>query len=169
MKQLRVITWPLRAGIAAALAGIALVSVSGWRAAHFDEIPRVSAPPMEATATQLGSYRPALASELDRAVDGDPFHPERRRPQIRYELPGSAPEELPQASATPVEQIELIGTVVVAGGRSFAMCQTSAGPQIVRVGEKFAGFTLKSVEQGTAVFVSPSGKVMNVHVKKAGS
>jgi len=169
VKQLRVITWPLRLGIAAAVAATVLVSASGWRATHFDEIPRVSAPPTERRSAQLGSYRPALVSELDRAVDGDPFHPERRRPQIRYELPGSAPEELPQASAPPAEQIELIGTVVAAGGRSFAMCQTSAGPQIVRVGEKFNGYTLKSVEQGSAVFVSPQGKVLNIGVKKTGS
>jgi hypothetical protein len=169
VKKLRVITWPLRVGIVAAVAATVLVSASGWRATHFGEIPRMSAPPTETRAAQLGSYRPALLSELDRAVDGDPFHPERRRPQVRYELPGSAPEELPQASAPPAEQIELIGTVVAAGGRSFAMCQTSAGPQIVHIGEKFVGFTLKSVEQGTAVFVSPQGKVMNVHVKKAGS
>lgn len=168
MKQLRVITWPLRAGIVGAVAGIALVSVSGWRAAHFDEMPRMSAPSMERSAAQLASYRPALVSELDRAVDGDPFHPERRRPQIRYELPGSAPAE-PEASVPVAEPIELIGTVVAAGGRSFAMCQTSAGPRLVHIGEKFAGYTLKSVEQGSAMFVSPQGKVMNVHVKKAGS
>jgi hypothetical protein len=169
VKRLRVITWPLRAGIVAAVAGVAVVSVSGWRATHFDEIPRMNAPPTQTTAAQLGSYRPALVSELDRAVDGDPFHPERRRPQIRYELPGAAPEELPPASAPPAEQIELIGTVVAAGGRSFAMCQTSVGTQIVRVGEKFNGYTLRSVEQGSAVFVSPQGKVMNVGVKKTGS
>jgi hypothetical protein len=169
VKKLRAITWPLRFGLVAAAAGTALVSVSGWRATHFEEIPRTSAPSTESRAAQLGSYRPALVSELDRAVDGDPFHPERRRPQIRYELPASRPEEMPEASPPPAEQIELIGTVVAAGGRSFAMCQTSAGPQIVHIGEKFVGHTLKSVTQGSAVFVSPQGKVMNVHVKKAGS
>lgn len=116
----------------------------------------------------MASYRPALVSELDRAVDRDPFHPERRRPQIRYELPGSVPVTAPQT--VPVsDPVELLGTVVVAGGRSFAMCQTSAGPQIVHVGEKLAGFTLKSVEQGSAMFVSPEGKSMNVRVKKTGS
>jgi hypothetical protein len=39
----------------------------------------------------------------------------------------------------------------------------------VHIGEKFAGFTLKSVEQGSAVFLSPSGKVVNIAVKKTGS
>ena len=167
MKQLRVVTWPLRIAIGVAVVALVLVSASGWRATHFDEMPRLSLPPVERNAAEMGSYRPALASELDRAIDLDPFHPERRRPQIRYELPGSAPLETPQV--TPAESVELIGTVVAASGRSFAMCQTSAGPQLVRIGEKIAGFTLKSVEQGSAVFVSPDGKVINVRVKKTGS
>lgn len=168
MKQLRVVTWPLRIAIGVAVVATVLVSVSGWRATHFDEMPRMSVPTMERSAARTGSYRPALVAELARAVDLDPFHPERRRPQIRYELPGSAPAETP-ASAPVSESVELIGTVVVAGGRSFAMCQTSAGPQIVRVGEKIAGFTLKSVERRSAVFVSADGKVVNVSVKKTGS
>jgi hypothetical protein len=168
MKQLRVITWPLRIAIGATLAATVLVSASGWRATHYDKMAAMSTPPVEKSVAQMGAYRPALVSELDRAVDLDPFHPERRRPQIRYELPGNAPVEKPQA--TPVaDPIELLGTVVVAGGRSFAMCQSSAGTQVVHVGEKIAGFTLKSVEQGSAVFVSPEGKVMNVSVKKTGS
>ena len=169
MKRLRVVTWPLRVALAAIIGAIALVSVSGWRATHFEAVPAMTVPVVERGKAEMGSYRPALVSELDRAIDGDPFHPERRRPQVRYELPASTSAELPVASAPVAEPIELIGTVVANGGRSFAMCQTSAGPQIVHVGDKFAGHTLKSVEQGSAVFVSPEGKVMNVRVKKTGS
>jgi hypothetical protein len=168
VRQLRVVTWPLRIAIGAALAATVLVSASGWRATHFDKMPRTGPVSMERRTAHLGSYRPALVSELDRAVDADPFHPERRRPQIRYELPGSGPEK-PPASEPVADPVELLGTVVVAGGRSFAMCQSSAGTQVVHVGEKVAGFTLRSVEQGSAVFVSPQGKVMNVRVKKTGS
>ena len=169
MKRLRVITWPLRIALVATVGAAALVSASGWRATHFDAMPAMAVPTIVRGKTELGAYRPALVSELDRAVDADPFHPERRRPQIRYELPGSTPAEMPVATVPIAEPIELIGTVVANGGRSFAMCQTSAGPQIVHVGDKFAGHTLKSVEQGSAVFVSPEGKVMNVRVKKTGS
>jgi hypothetical protein len=169
MKQLHVITWPLRIAIGGTLAAMVLVSTAGWRATHFDKMPAMSTPPKEKNAAEIGSYRPALISELDRAVDLDPFHPERRRPQIRYELPGNAPVEKPQANVPVPDPIELLGTVVVAGGRSFAMCQSSAGTQVVHVGEKIAGFTLKSVGQGNAVFVSPDGRVMNVIVKKTGS
>ncbi len=169
MRQLRVITWPLRLAIGATLATAGLMLAAGWRATHFDKMLTVSVPPIEKNSARIGSYRPALVSELDRAVDLDPFHPERRRPQIRYELPGAALPVKPEANVPVSDPVELLGTVVVAGGRSFAMCQTSAGTQVVHVGEKIAGFTLKSVEQGSAVFVSPEGKVMNVRVKKTGS
>jgi hypothetical protein len=128
-----------------------------------------STPPIEKAAARIGSYRTALTPELDYAVDLDPFHPERRRPQIRYELPGSRTAEKPPETAPVSDPIELLGTVMVAGGRSFAMCQSSAGTQVVHVGEQIAGFTLKSLEQGSAVFVSPQGKAVNIRVKKTGS
>jgi hypothetical protein len=169
MKQLRVITWPLRVAIAATLGAIVLVSTSAWRATHFDETRPLRVASTGRSAARMGSYRPALVSELDRAVEADPFHPERRRPQIRYELRPAGPAVDPEAAKPVVEQIELVGTVVAAGGRSFAMCQTSAGPRVVHIGEKVAGFTLKSVEQGSAVFLSPAGKVVNFQVKKTGS
>jgi hypothetical protein len=102
-------------------------------------------------------------------VNLDPFHPERRRPQIRYELPGSVPVEKPANPVPAADPVELLGTVIVAGGRSFAMCQSSAGTQVVHVGEKVGGYTLKSVEPGSAVFMSPEGKTLNVSVKKTGS
>lgn len=169
MKRLRVITWPLRFAIGATLVSVALVSITGWRATHFDRMVSVSTPPVEKPAARIGSYRTALGPELDYAIDLDPFHPERRRPQIRYELPGSRAAEKAPESAPVADPIELLGTVMVAGGRSFAMCQSSAGTQVVHVGEQIAGFTLKSLEQGSAVFVSPQGKAVNIRVKKTGS
>ena len=169
MKRLRVVTWRLRIAIGAAVGASLLLAASAWRATHFDELPTMSAPDIQLTSAQTGSYRLAGVSELDRAVDRDPFHPERRRPQIRYELPRAGPPVDPEAGVPIVEAIELIGTVVTGGGRSFAMCQTSAGPQIVHTGETFAGMTLKSVGKESAVFVSPQGKVTNVRVRKIGS
>jgi len=169
MKQLRVITWPLRVAAGGTLAAVVLVSTAGWRATHFEKMPAPSAPSKEKNAAEIGAYRSALISELDRAVDVDPFHPERRRPDVRYELPGNAPVEKPQAVVAVPDPIELLGTVVIAGGRSFAMCQTSAGTRVVHIGDKVGDFTLTSVGQGNAVFVSPEGKAMSVSVKKTGS
>jgi hypothetical protein len=168
VRRLRVVTWPLRFAIGAMLLGIVLLSDAGWRATHFASILPASLPPNGRPIPGSKSYRQGLISELDDAVELDPFHPERRRPQIRYELPGSVVEK--PAEPVPVaDPVELLGTVIVAGGRSFAMCQSSAGTQVVHVGEKVGGYTLKSVEPGSAVFVSPEGKVMNVSVKKTGS
>ena len=158
----------MRLAIGATLVGIVMVSNAGWRATHFDAIHPARILPNGKGAPHSKSYREGLLSELDEAVDLDPFHPERRRPQIRYELPGSAPVEKAEP-ARAADPVELLGTVIVAGGRSFAMCQSNAGTQVVHVGEKVAGYTLKSVEQGSAVFVSPEGKTMNVSVKKTGS
>jgi hypothetical protein len=149
--------------------GIVMVSDAGWRATHFDAILAATTPPNGRAMPHSKSYRQGLLSEMDDAVDLDPFHPERRRPQIRYELPGSAPVEKPTGPVPVADPVELLGTVIVTGGRSFAMCQSNAGTQVVHVGEKVAGYTLKSVEQGSAVFVSPEGKSMNVSVKKTGS
>jgi hypothetical protein len=145
-----------------------MVADAGWRATHFDSIPPASIPANGRAVPHSRSYRQGLLSELDDAVDLDPFHPERHRPQVRYELPGSAPVEKPDV-APAAEPVELLGTVIVSGGRSFAMCQSSTGTQVVHVGEKVGGYTLKSVEPGSAVFVSPEGKAMNVSVKKTGS
>jgi hypothetical protein len=168
MNQPRVITWQLWLAMAAAIGSIVLLGAASWQATHFAGLPRVSTAISSRPRAAVASYRYAMASELDRAVDLDPFQPERKRPEVAYALPGSTPPPA-VATAPPVEQIELLGTVVVGGGRSFAMCQTSAGPQIVHIGEKFAGFALKSVEQGSAVFVSPDGKVVNIYAKKTGS
>ncbi len=169
MRQLRVVTWPLRLAIGATLVGIVMVSDAGWRATHFESIRPTSIPPNGKATPHSKSYRQGLLSELDDAVNLDPFHPERRRPQIRYELPGSVPVEKPANPVPAADPVELLGTVIVAGGRSFAMCQSSAGTQVVHVGEKVGGYTLKSVEPGSAVFMSPEGKTLNVSVKKTGS
>jgi hypothetical protein len=169
VRRLRVTTWPLRFAIGAALAAVVFVLAAARRATHFDEMPNVTAAGIERGTGQAVSYRQALVSELDRAVNLDPFHPERRRPGARYQLPQAGPAEPAQAAEPVSAPVELVGTVVVAGGRSFAMCQSGAGPQIVHIGEKFAGHTLKSVAQGSAVFVSPNGKAMTILVKKTGS
>jgi hypothetical protein len=169
MNQPRVITWQLRLAVVAAIGSVGLLAAASWRATHFAGLPRVNAAANPPARPSVRSFRYALASELDRAIDLDPFQPERKRPEVRYAPPSSAPPPSQTPPGPPAEQVELLGTVVVGGGRSFAMCQTSAGPQIVHIGEKFAGLTLKTVEQGSAVFVSPDGKVVNVSAKKTGS
>jgi hypothetical protein len=65
--------------------------------------------------------------------------------------------------------LTLIGTAVMAGG-GFAMCQWAGEPpKLVRIGERVGGYTLKTVAQGRAVFLSSSGTSMEVRVPKGGS
>jgi hypothetical protein len=143
-------------------------AATAWKATHFAGSSAVTGNQRERRVLASSSYRFASASELDKAIDLDPFRAERNRPPVRYQLPGTAPVAT-QEAAPPPEQIELLGTVVTGGASSFAMCQSSAGPQIVHIGAKFAGFTLKSVQQGSAVFLSPEGKPVTFTVKQGGN
>jgi hypothetical protein len=110
------------------------------------------------------------AAEVLEAVESDPFHPERRRPTERFRLPGEAisTETAPPQSAS--APLVLLGTVVLAEGRSFVMCQQgSEQPRIVRVGESLGDYTLRTVEQGRAVFVTRRGEQVELRVPKPGN
>jgi hypothetical protein len=123
----------------------------------FPSTPHISGPPG------------VNAAKLVAAVAKDPFHPERRRPAMRFRLPG---EGLPNApdSAAVQQPFKLIGTAAMAEGRGFAMCQLGEdAPKLVRIGESLGGLTLKRVKPGSAVFLTAAGKRYEVQVPKAGS
>ncbi len=156
------------AGVAVA-ASVVLFLSAGWRATHLSPLPSTSLSDARSTAPRADFYREGLPSELDRAVDSDPFRPDRSRPQIRYQLPGTA-EAVPKEAVAVEQPIVLLGTMVIGGeGRSFAMCQTPAGPRIVHIGEKVGDLTLKRVAKQSAVFVSSRGKEISFRVKPAGT
>ena len=96
---------------------------------------------------------------------------ERRRPLARYRVPGDAQAVVEAPALRPAPgSLTLIGTVISASGRSFAMCQLSAEtPRVVRVGETIGAYTLRRVEQGEAFFVSDAGERLEIRVPKAGS
>ncbi|HEX2091664.1 MAG TPA: hypothetical protein VHG28_04645 [Longimicrobiaceae bacterium] len=127
------------------------------------EVPRIVRP--------TGEPPEALVAALESA----PFHPERRRPAGRFRLPGDA---VPVAAAPPPAtdpdapplQVQLFGTVVAPGGRSFALVQLGAEPpKLVRIGEKIGDLTLTQVGQRRAVFLSAAGARVEVHVQRIGS
>jgi hypothetical protein len=100
------------------------------------------------------------AGVVQAALDADPFTANRRRPGARYRLPGDAVARTAPTVAPPV----VLGTVLAAGGGSFALCQMgSSPPVVVRVGESIGGFTLRSVDKGRAVFLSPQGRELVVN------
>jgi hypothetical protein len=107
---------------------------------------------------------------LAAAVGKDPFHPERRRPSLRFRFPGEGSPSPATDSAPAATVFKLIGTAIMPEGRGFAMCQWGAEPpKLVRIGETVGTLTLKKVEPGRAVFLTTGGKRFEVQVPKAGS
>jgi hypothetical protein len=148
------------AGIAAQTVRHALspaVAPAASQSGSFPSTPKVSGPPAMTPAKLLA------------AVGKDPFHPERRRPAMRFRLPGEGLPNAPDSAATP-RPFKLIGTAAMAEGSGFAMCQLGEdAPKLVRIGESFGGLTLKRVLPGSAVFLTAAGKRYEVQVPKAGS
>jgi hypothetical protein len=111
------------------------------------------------------------ASRLTAAVAKDPFHVARRRPAVRFRLPGEAlPSDSTAATTETAGQVQLIGTAMLPHGHGFAMCQWGAEPaRLVRVGERVGDLTLRFVGRGRATFVNRQGRSMEVRVPKAGT
>jgi hypothetical protein len=108
---------------------------------------------------------------LEETVEHDLFHPERRRPSVAFKLPGDANSATPVApTSAPAATLRLLGTVVSAGQDAFVMAQLGAEPpHVVRTGGKVGGFTLRKIEPGRAVFISPNGETVDLRVSKSGS
>lgn len=155
-----------------ALTGVAasagLVCWSASRAIHLEPLPSASLVSAERPLPAFTHPADARSDLLRAAVDLDPFNQERRRPAIAFRLPGegvadSAVVHPPGATLT------LIGTAVIPGG-GFAMCQWAGeSPKLVRLGERVGTYTLKTLEQGKATFLTSSGTTLEVRVPKAGS
>ena len=156
----------------ASLALLLSAGFTGWtlmRALPIDSLP----PPKlvdRMPGTMMAEASPPLAaSRLAAAVGKDPFHPERRRPSVRFRLPGEADPNAADSTrkATP---FKLIGTAAMAQGKGFAMCQWGQEPpKLVRIGDRVGDYTLKDVKPGRAVFLTANGERYEVQVPKAGS
>ncbi|HXO84063.1 MAG TPA: hypothetical protein VN803_00910 [Gemmatimonadales bacterium] len=153
---------------ALALALLVLAS-SAWNAVRIERVLDRALTDSSGVATRVGadSHDSYNFTRVLAAVAKDPFHPQRRRPGQRFQLPSDVASSAPSAAAT--VQVELIGTAVTPGG-GFAMCATSGGaPRIVRVGERLGDWTLNRVTQGAAEFAKPDGAIVVLRIAKAGS
>ena len=161
--------WSPAMGAAVALAVIsaALMTRSLVGAIVLTPLPLPTAAEGAADQGQLAAV-PAIPEALSAAaVEHDPFRPERRRPAERFRLPGERGPNAASPASLPA--IRLIGTAVIGDG-GFAMCQrASDAPRLVRVGEKFGDLTLRSVQQGRAVFRAADGTSVEVRVIPAAS
>jgi hypothetical protein len=161
-------------GVALALAAATVaVGGAGWslaRALRVERPPRPAAASADSSGTVGPIFAGVSAAVIAEAIDSDPFRPERRRPEVRFRLPGEqAPPTVTQAGSASAAQLRLIGTVVSPEGGGFAMCQFGAeAPKVVRVGERIGPYALVDVHQGRARFRSEAGEIVDVTVAKAG-
>lgn len=162
--------------LAAVVLSAVLCARSFERAMSLEELPTRGRSGAAVEVPRIVKPAGEPAEALVAALESGPFHPERRRPAGRFRLPGDeAPvaEAPPPAEAEPTAppaQVQLIGTAVAPGGKSFAMVQLGSEPaKLVRIGEKVGDLTLKQVEQGRAVFLSAAGARVEVNANKAGS
>lgn len=160
----------VRFALAALALSLAVLGSTVRRAVEVQEaLGAIDAPGAPDITDVIPAAAPNAARALE-AVESDPFHPERRPPTNRFRLPGEviAAEAVPAPAA--IAPLVLLGTVVLAEGRSFVMCQQgSEPPRIVRVGESLGEYKLRTVEQGRAVFVTAHGERVELHVPKAGT
>jgi hypothetical protein len=168
--------WNRRATTACLACGLATVAfvAAALRAVRFDPLPSQRAAAVHAVPNPVRARASRHRSAVDlvrQAAAADPFRPERRAPAERFRLPGENIEQRAAAgSGSAQAALRLIGTAVTAPGQGFAMCQEGeAAPKLVRVGESFAGYTLRAVEKGRAVFRTPSGGSVALAVPKAGT
>lgn len=112
-----------------------------------------------------GMEREPLWSAV-RAVERDPFHPERRAPEMRYLLPeGDGGGAVAFGGGAVQGALRLVGTAVSDEGGGFAMCQLGSDPpRILRVGETMGGLTLRSVLRGKAEFTREDGSALTLAV-----
>ena len=103
--------------------------------------------------------------ELAHAIATDLFAVDRVAPAVRYRLARASAG----AAAAEPPPVRLIGTVIVAAGRSFAMCQLGADqPRLVYPGQRIGAMKLESVSQGSATFTDDAGARVVLRVARAG-
>lgn len=144
--------------------------IATWKAVELDPAP---APLAQARGETAATERdpPAEISDRDPGalLDRNPFHPERRRPSQRYQLPVEEPEDRNGTRAPGT--LRLTGTILYPGGGGAAIVKQGGQPsQIVRRGAAIGALTLTSVERGKATFAAPDGSpVVLVSSEESGS
>jgi len=159
-----------RVALGALVLSVVLLTITTYDAWRLTPLPTV--PRSDTTGPMLIDVPPRQGvvsmSMLLAAVGKDPFRPDRQRPSTRYLLPGHRPPPRPPGRL-PYAGIQLLGTAVVSEGGDLASFQIPGkAPQVVRVGQEFAGLTLLSVERGVATLAGPDTTV-TVRLSGAGA
>ena len=140
--------------------------VNVWRAVSPSIVKVADAPELSVAASGAGGVATS-DGDIAATISADLFAPDRTAPTIPYRI-----ARVTAAVAPPVfvQPVVVIGTVINANGRSFAMCQVGAeAPRVVYVGQRIGTLTLVSVGQGSAVFTNETGARVVINALKAGS
>jgi hypothetical protein len=131
-------------------------------ALRIEPVPE-AAPPQFNTAAALPAASNAKALNVSAVVSENLFSPDRSPPLTRYRLPGNE-DAYVEAEPIDVSQLLVLGTVVGAGNRTFAMCSLNGAPTvIVRVGERVGDFTVRSIKRGVVEFSTASGERFEIN------
>jgi hypothetical protein len=151
-------------GVAAIIAGGSFV-----RALRLDRLPTIGETSVPGRLALPPARSPLRVAEVSTTVAADVFAPDRQRPLEAYRLPFE--QQAAQGAPPVATDLRLLGTVASPDGtQGFAMCQIGNDPpRIIRVGESFGGWTLRTVGEGRATVTSPRGATINVAVPKPGS
>jgi hypothetical protein len=107
-------------------------------------------------------------ADIQSAVEGDLFSPDRSAPSAPYRMPG----ERDQTEAPAVEPMkpQVLGTVVATDGRSFATVQLGDdSPVLVHVGDKVGEWIVKAIGRGKLTVVTAGGVRADLSMSKPGT
>jgi hypothetical protein len=150
--------------LVAALAVAARSIVDATRAAPIPTAPHTTIASIDQTAR---APLPPPA-DIQSAVEGDVFSPDRTAPSAPYRMPG----ERDRSEAPAVEPIkpQVLGTVVATDGRSFATVQLGDdSPVLVRVGDKVGEWIVKAIGRGKLTVVTVGGVRADLSMAKPGT
>ena len=127
-----------------------------------------SAVPLAASldATPASPFRTPVVDALA-VLARDPFSPERRAPDVRYQPPRADAEYVERGAdaAMPIDEPVSMtmpvvhGTAADASGAAFAMCALGDGPVVVlRTGDSLGPFMVLSIERARVQFRDASGR-----------
>lgn len=144
--------WPMSAR-AAAVALLAALALDVAAIVHARQLRRVNAeaPLVLPSTPRIAIVTPTDAELIRVAVNKSPF-------DVTPPAPASAPAAVARQSAPVMPTLpRLIGTVVQSNGGFVVLELPDQRMQVVRIGEQAAGFRLRSVTAGEAVFDDPRG------------
>lgn len=160
-------TRSVRITLGALITSAAAAAWSLARAVHVAPAPD----PAQVPSLTVPETAPAAAdtsAAWHLAVAKNPFRPDRRPPTQRFRMPGERVAAQSPVAALPATT-RLNGTVVLPSGGYAIIAQPGRPDQIIRVGERFGGLTLRAVERGRAVFVAANGSSVVVTVPQGGN